>query len=442
MTSYTKKRNALVKKFKEALTKNNSIGLGKTTSNLFRQRKVEGQRIDVTNFNQVIKIDTNKGICEVEGMMAYEDLVEETLKKGFIPTVVPQLKTITIGGALTGLGIESSSFKFGLVHETIEEIEILTPEMKIIVCNKKKNRDLFYGFPNSYGTLGYALKIKVKIIPAKKYVKLKRIKFTNSKEYFSEIERYSKLNYDFIDGVIFNENEMYLTLGEMIDTAPYISDYTYMDIYFKSIKRKKEDYLTIKDSLWRWDTDWFWCSKHFFVQNFFVRFLVGKRFLKSKTYWKISKIHYKIRLNKSVEKILGRRGESVVQDVEIPVKSAYLFASFFHKKIGIKPIWVCPTKIYNPKTKFPLYIMDAKKLYINFGFWDIVKSNKPEGYYNKLIESKVNQLEGRKSLYSSSYYEKDSFWKLYNKKEYDKLKKKYDPNKKFKNLYDKCVLRE
>ena len=86
--------------------------------------------------------------------------------------------------------------------------------------------------------------------------------------------------------------------------------------------------------------------------------------------------------------------------------------------------------------------MDSKKLYINFGFWDIVKSNKPEGYYNKLIESKVNQLEGRKSLYSSSYYEKDSFWKLYNKKEYDKLKKKYDPNKKFKNLYDKCVLRE
>ena len=143
MTSYTKKRNALVKKFKKALTKNNNIGLGKTTSNLFRQRKIEGQRIDVTNFNQVIKVDTNKGICEVEGMMTYEDLVDETLKKGFIPTVVPQLKTITIGGALTGLGIESSSFKFGLVHETIEEIEILTPEMKIIVCNKKKNRDLF-----------------------------------------------------------------------------------------------------------------------------------------------------------------------------------------------------------------------------------------------------------------------------------------------------------
>ena len=46
-----------------------------------------------------------------------------------------------------------------------------------------------------------------------------------------------------------------------------------------------------------------------------------------------------------------------------------------------------------------------------------------------------------KSLYSSSFYSKDRFDKLYGAKAYENLKKKYDPEKRFKGLYEKTVKR-
>ena len=117
-------------------------------------------------------------------MTTYEDLVDATLKYNLVPTVVPQLKTITLGGAVSGLGIESSSFKYGLVHETVQELEVLLADGTTVVGSPRENADLFYGFPNSYGTLGYALRLKVKLVPAKQYVRLTHRKFSELGELF------------------------------------------------------------------------------------------------------------------------------------------------------------------------------------------------------------------------------------------------------------------
>jgi FAD/FMN-containing dehydrogenase len=93
--------------------------------------------------------------------------------------------------------------------------------------------------------------------------------------------------------------------------------------------------------------------------------------------------------------------------------------------------------------RFDLYPMDADKLYVNFGFWDVVTKREPfpTGFHNRKIERKVAELGGIKSLYSDSYYEPDEFWENYNKPAYDALKEKYDPGGALQGLYDKCVLR-
>jgi FAD/FMN-containing dehydrogenase len=128
--------------------------------------------------------------------------------------------------------------------------------------------------------------------------------------------------------------------------------------------------------------------------------------------------------------------------VEIPIQNAPEFMAFFQENIGISPVWTCPVKTYNPHDKFSLYPMDPDNLYINFGFWDVVPSNKEKGYYNRLIEDRVEALQGKKSLYSDSFYTLEKFWQLYNKETYYKLKSKYDPDSRFKNLYDKSVNRQ
>jgi FAD/FMN-containing dehydrogenase len=136
------------------------------------------------------------------------------------------------------------------------------------------------------------------------------------------------------------------------------------------------------------------------------------------------------------------REESVIQDVDIPIEHAPEFMRFLLKEIGITPVWVCPFKAYDPRVTFDLYALDPRKMYINFGFWDTVPTAHEDGYYNRMIEEKALELEGKKGLYSTAYYDEETFWKIYNRERYFELKRKYDPDGVFQDLYAKCVQRK
>jgi FAD/FMN-containing dehydrogenase len=449
--SYSQKKQKLVNDFLElSKSANGDIGLSKSTSNLFRERtKTPTKKLDVRSFNRVIKVNKKELTVEVEGMTTYEELVDATLKQGMMPLVVPELKTITIGGGVSGLAIESSSFKYGLAHESILEMDVMLANGKVVTCSPKNEySDLFYALPNSYGTLGYVIKLTAKVRPVKPYIRLHHLRFDNPKEYFEKLneislkQTYNNESVDFIDGSIFSTNELYITLGFDTDEAPYVSDYTDQKVYYKSIRTRQEDYLTIYDYIWRWDTDWFWCSRIIKADKPLIRRLLGKKRLNSRTYSKMMHFEQRHHIAKRIGKFQrNSANESIIQDVEVPIKNAEKFFSFFNKTIGISPVWVCPTKSVTQDWPYSLYPMDPKSLYINFGFWDSVKTAKDpdEGYYNKLIEAKVEEFGGMKSLYSTSYYERNKFEKIYNYKIYKIIKHKYDEGGRFKDLYEKCV---
>ncbi len=426
---------------------NGSMRLAKDTSNLFRDRReVATRRLDVRDFKNVLRVDRDTGVIDVEGMTPYSILVEESLKYGVLPTVVPQLKSITIGGATTGCGIESSSFRYGLVHETVQELEILLPDGSVVLCTPtNEHSDLFFGFPNSYGTLGYALRLKVKAIPAKRFVQLTHVRHSDATAYFADLKRWcDSSDVDYVDGVVFGRDEMYITLGRFADEAPYTSDYTYENIYYRSIRERETDYLTAADYIWRWDTDWFWCSKNLGAQNPIVRRLFGRSRLNSVTYTKIMRWNSRWKLTHALQSLSGVHSESVIQDVEIPIDRCVDFLNFYHDTIRFTPVWICPTRAYSPKAAYDLYPMRPNTLYVNFGFWDVIRGRErlPEGYYNRQVERTVAELGGMKSLYSDSYFTEEEFWRNYNRPAYERLKNKYDPNGQLKDLYAKCVLKE
>src|SRR5204862_2342917 len=188
----------------------------KETSNLFRDREAAPRRrLDVRAFNQVLAVDAAAGRVDAEGMITYEDLTRECLAHGVMPAVVPQLKTNTLGGAVAGVGIESSSHRYGLVHDTMLELEVLLGDGRIVTCTAdNEHADLFFGFPNSYGTLGYALRVKVKTVPVKPFVRLQHTEFKNPLEFFEELGGHLEAGEaDFIDGTVFNPGQFFITLG-------------------------------------------------------------------------------------------------------------------------------------------------------------------------------------------------------------------------------------
>ena len=333
-----------------------SDALRKDTSNLFRDRTLDaGRLLDLRAFNHVIAIDAGRGWVEAEGMTTYEDLVAATLREDTLPAVVPELKTITLGGAAAGVGIEASSFRYGLVHESLLELDVLTGGGQVLTCRPdNEHRDLFFGFPNSYGTLGYALKLKSKTVAAKPYVAarastLQRHRRATSPRSSGECRERASISSTASHSVPANLFEH----GAASSTsAPYVSDYTFEHIYYRSIRERESDYLTARDFIWRWDTDWFWCSKNLGAQVPWIRRLYGRKRLGSRTYQRIMRWNSRWGLTKALDRLRGGHAESVIQDVDIPVANAAAFLDYFQREIGIAPVWVCPIWVSNVPIAF------------------------------------------------------------------------------------------
>src|SRR5437763_9305443 len=138
--------------------------------------------------------------------------------------------------------------------------------------------------------------------------------------------RYGGAPVDFVDGTVFGPDEQYLTLGTFVDEAPTVSDYTGMAVYYRSIRERESDHLTVRDYLWRWDTDWFWCSDAFGLQHRLPRLLLGRRFLRSSVYWKAVALDRRLKIAQRLLKLRPTPPEeTIVQDIEVPVGRAAEF---------------------------------------------------------------------------------------------------------------------
>lgn len=66
----------------------------------------------------------------------------------------------------------------------------------------------------------------------------------------------------------------------MVDQAPYVNTYTWLDIFYKSTLKRKEDYLTIEEYLFRYDVQCHWLSRTIpGMETKLMRFFLGKLLL-------------------------------------------------------------------------------------------------------------------------------------------------------------------
>ncbi|MDQ6640946.1 MAG: FAD-binding oxidoreductase [Actinomycetota bacterium] len=432
------------------------VRLAKKTSNLFRPRTdSSAPGLDVSGLGGVIEIDPVARTADVQGMCTYEHLVDVTLEHGLMPLVVPQLRTITLGGAVTGLGIESTSFRNGLPHESVLEMDVFTGAGDVVTATRdNEHAQLFATFPNSYGSLGYATRLRIELEPIGPLVSLRHVRFDDfgllakAIAEIAETREYDGQRVDGLDGVVFEPGEAYLTLATWTVTegrATSTSDYTGREIYYRSIQQRDADLLTAYDYLWRWDTDWFWCSGAFGAQNSTIRRLWPRRWRRSDVYHRLLGLDTRFGIADKLDRRAGRaKRERVVQDIEVPADRLPEFLTWFDVEIGMRPVWVCPLKLREgsggPRT-WPSYPLEIETTYVNVGFWGTVHvgddaSNAPT---NRAVERMVHELGGHKSLYSEAFYDPETFDRLYDGTNLKAVKSRYDPDDRLSTLYDKAV---
>ncbi|QTO38578.1 FAD-binding oxidoreductase [Tessaracoccus sp. MC1865] len=436
----------------EAIPAGSPVRLAKPTSNLFRPRSgMTAPGLDVSGLTGVLAVDPVTRTAEVQGMCTYETLVDATLAHGLMPLVVPQLRTITIGGAVSGLGIESTSFRNGMPHESVLEMDVFTGAGEVVTT--RPGDALFDAVPNSYGSLGYVTRLLIELERAPAFVALRHLRFSDTGSLAATIadicatRSHDGAAVDGLDGVAFAPGEYYLTLATWTD-APSgpVSDYTGQQIYYRSIRSLSTDQLTGHDYLWRWDTDWFWCSRAFGVQHPLVRRLWPRRWRRSDVYHRLVGLDRRTRLSERLDALARRpRQERVIQDVEVPVERVGEFLTWFDDAVGMRPVWLCPLRLRatgGPGARpWPTYPLRGGTTYVNVGFWGAVPvgPDAPLAPRNRAIEEKVQALGGHKSLYSEAFYDRDTFERLYGGANLAAVKARYDPDNRLTSLYEKAV---
>lgn len=437
----------------DAIPTGSPVRLAKKTSNLFRPRAAtDAPGLDVSGLTGVIEIDAEARTADVQGMCTYEDLVAATLPYGLIPFVVPQLRTITLGGAVTGLGIESTSFRNGLPHESVLEMDVLTGAGEVITATPdNEHARLFATFPNSYGSLGYATRLRIELEPVRSRVDLRHLRFDDAASLVETAtaivatHEHEGVRVDGLDGVAFSPEELYLTLATWTDDARPTSDYTGQQVFYRSLQQRSHDLLTTNDYLWRWDTDWFWCSGAFGVQNPSVRRIWPRRWRRSDVYHRLVALDRRFDIVDRLDRRAGRpQRERVIQDVEVTLDRLPEFLEWFDAEVGMRPVWLCPLRLREIDGRartWPSYPLEPGTTYVNVGFWGTVPvgDDAPQGPTNRAIETKVHELGGHKSLYSEAFYPRDVFDRLYDGPNLAAVQQQYDAEGRLTPLYEKVV---
>ena len=415
----------------------------KTISNLWRydgREETDSREVDLSAFDQPLYLDPQEKTLEVSGLTTYETIVNFTLPLGFLPTITPELKHITIGGATVGIGIESNCHRYGFVHDGVLEADVLLPNGTIVtVTPKNEYADLFHALPNSYGTLGYILRAKIRLYEAKPYVRLETKHFTSVKPFIDAMEKASHdQSVEYVETLAYTKDDLHLTLGTLTDEPENLISIYDVTPYYKQTGLHSVVSLPTKEYMFRFDPELFWNIPENWFYNLFRR-IAPRSFRNSAFYNRYTALRARL-LNMLGQDPEDRTKEKLIQDWEVPWEHAAALLTFAleHVDLDGKP-WIA-TSIKTPGNA-TCYPLKRDMLYFNLGFYGFVskKSGQEPYHETKIMDEFTFAHEGVKMLYSSTFVSEEAFGRIFGGEDCNRVKDKYDPNHLAPTLYEKTV---
>jgi FAD/FMN-containing dehydrogenase len=382
-------------------------------------------KIDVGELTEILSIDPVVRICVAESGVTFVDLVHATLVHGLVPIVVPELATITIGGAVSGCSIESMSFARGGFHDTCLEYEVITATGEVLTCMPhNKHRLVFEMMHGSFGTPGILSKLVFELVPAKPFVHVTYERYRTLDDYQGAIRRrFEARDIDFMDGIIHSPHCYVLSLGRFVDNAPYTHRYDWMKVYYRSTAKRREDYLRTVDYFFRYDRG---------VTNVRPKSLVGRALLgklMNSTRW--------LEFADGLRWLLKSERPTITVDLFVPFSKAPAFMEWYRREVGFFPVWVVP---YRRVKDYP-WLADSfwsalgDELFLDLAIYGMRQRGRRD--VHREIELKLREVGGIKTLISHNYYSRAEFWSIYNQRNYDEVKRIVDPDNQFRDLYEK-----
>lgn len=439
--------------------------------------------VDISSLKNVLSVDRATRTALVEPNVPMDRLVEATLPHGLVPPVVMEFPGITAGGGYAGTAGESSSFRHGFFDDTINYVEMVLGNGDVVRASREERADLFRGAAGAVGTLGVTTLMELQLVEARKYVQTTYHRTSSVAEAVAKVraETENPAN-DYVDGILFSKDHGVIVTGRMTDEIPAdrkpqtfsraLDPWFYLHARDRTkalpspatvgaslstssndgtaaAKTSYVDYVPLAEYLFRYDRAGFWVGAQGWTYFKLVPFNKWTR-------WFLDDfIHTRM-----MYRALHASGESarfVVQDLALPYTTADKFVDYTADKFGIWPLWLCPLKptqqpTFHPHTGIteptgttaastPASAPDVQPApMLNIGVWGWGPSDFEEFVDKNIdLETKLQELGGRKWLYAHTYYPEEKFWSIYDKPWYTALREKYSATT-LPTVYDKVKI--
>lgn len=401
----------------------------------------------------ILEIDPSRQTVRVEPLASMGQISRYLIPQGWILPVVPELDDLTVGGLIMGFGVETSSHKYGLFQHICVSFDLVSAEGKLLRCSATENPELFHLIPWSHGTLGFLVTAELKIIPARKYVKVHYQPVYNLTEMVEVFERECRdASNDYVEALAYSRDAAVIMCGKLTDTMESDGAIHSLGCWFRPwfykhvesyLNRRKTgvEYVPLRHYLHRHTRSYFWAMEEIisFGNHPLFRALLG---------WALPP---RIELLKYTETETTRRlreKHHVVQDMLMPIKHLKASIEYFHEHLDLYPLWLSPMAIYGNDNNIgfvhPLQEENGEmdELYVDIGAYGTPRKKDFDGRIAlPLLESFVIEHHGYQALYAKTMMNREEFRTMFDHNDYDRMREELPYCRQaFGEVYDKVSL--
>jgi hypothetical protein len=123
--------------------------------------------------------------------------------------------------------------------------------------------------------------------------------------------------------------------------------------------------------------------------------------------------------------------------VFVPFSKVPEFLTWYEQTFQFYPLWCVPYRRVRDYEWLAdgFYRRMTDALFLDLAIYGMRQRGGTN--YHRLMEQKLREIGGIKTLIAHNYYGEDEFWSIWNKRNYDAVKAITDPDNRFRDLYTK-----
>ncbi len=398
-------------------------------------------------------------IIRVEPGCSIKQLTSFLLPRGLTLPVVPELDELTIGGLISGYGIETSSHVHGLFFDCVVSAEVVVASGQVVTCSRNENADLFFALSWSLGSLGFVVCVDLRVKAALPYVRMEYTPCESRAELLAQLELLTTGPHrpEFVEAIMFDTQRSVLMTGDFssnaeqlpVNTLSWSSEWFYKQVEADLNRGKKRvEAMELFAYYHRHSRSLFWEMELIlpFGNHWLFRHLFG---------W-LTPVSVSLLKLTNTETLQRFYEEShCAQDFLVPLSRMDEALSFADREFEIYPVWLCPHKVVRTEPQgairfgqadLPVYRDESGggeyHMFFDIGVYGVSGAAKrgepwsaPEAVSQ--FEKWLIQIGGYSALYAIVELDRERFDKMFDRKLYNEMRAKWDPSGKLLDCFEK-----